>query len=101
LLSARNTDQHLLQFERIGSNLAFISLPDSSWIAARFCNSSISVIFCAIFLKNALTIGSSVCSLLGQYMASSFALSSDGHGGTFVTDPAVAAQATIATPHHA
>jgi len=51
LLSARNTDQHLLQFERIGSNLAFISLPDSSWIAARFCNSSISVIFCAIILE--------------------------------------------------
>jgi autotransporter passenger strand-loop-strand repeat protein/uncharacterized repeat protein (TIGR03803 family) len=47
--------------------------------------------------------GSHVASmaLLGQYMASSFALSSDGHGGTFVTDPAVAAQATIATPHHA
>jgi autotransporter passenger strand-loop-strand repeat protein len=39
--------------------------------------------------------------LLGQYMASSFALSSDGHGGTLVTDPAIAAQATIATPHHA
>jgi autotransporter passenger strand-loop-strand repeat protein len=47
--------------------------------------------------------GSHVASLalLGQYMASSFALSSDGNGGTFVTDPAIAAQATIATPHHA
>jgi autotransporter passenger strand-loop-strand repeat protein len=47
--------------------------------------------------------GSHVASmaLLGQYMASSFALSSDGYGGTFVTDPAVAAQASIATPHHA
>jgi hypothetical protein len=32
--------------------------------------------------------------LLGQYTASSFALSSDGHGGTFVTEPAIAAQAT-------
>jgi hypothetical protein len=38
--------------------------------------------------------------LLGQYTASSFALTSDGHGGTFVTDPAIAAQASIAAPHH-
>ncbi len=30
--------------------------------------------------------------LLGQYVAGSFALSSDGHGGTLVTDPAVIAQ---------
>jgi hypothetical protein len=39
--------------------------------------------------------------LLGQYTASSFALSFDGHGGTFVTDPAIAAQATLAAPLHA
>jgi hypothetical protein len=33
-------------------------------------------------------------------MTSSFGLSSDGHGGTLVTDPAIVAQATIAAPHH-
>ena len=35
--------------------------------------------------------GSSVAkiSLLGQYTAGDFALSSDGHGGTFITDPMV------------
>src|ERR1700730_5412460 len=45
--------------------------------------------------------GSHVASmaLLGQYMASCFARLSDGHGGALVTDPAIAAQATIATPH--
>jgi hypothetical protein len=37
--------------------------------------------------------------LLGQYMASGFALSSDGHGGTLVTDPPVVAQSQLASPH--
>jgi hypothetical protein len=37
--------------------------------------------------------------LLGQYVAGSFALSSDGHGGTLVTDPAVVAQTQLASPH--
>jgi hypothetical protein len=37
--------------------------------------------------------------LLGQYVAGSFALSSDGHGGTLVTDPAVVAQSQLASPH--
>jgi autotransporter passenger strand-loop-strand repeat protein len=47
--------------------------------------------------------GSHVASLalLGQYTASSFALSSDGQFGTYVTDTAIAAQASIAAPHHA
>jgi hypothetical protein len=36
--------------------------------------------------------------LIGQYMASSFALSSDGHGGTLVTDHAVIAQTQLASP---
>jgi autotransporter passenger strand-loop-strand repeat protein/uncharacterized repeat protein (TIGR03803 family) len=47
--------------------------------------------------------GSHVASLalLGQYTAAAFALTSDGHGGTLVTDPAIAAQASIAAPHHA
>jgi hypothetical protein len=39
--------------------------------------------------------------LLGQYMAGSFALSSDGHGGTLVTDPAVVQQTLLAQPQHA
>jgi hypothetical protein len=39
--------------------------------------------------------------LLGQYTAAAFALSSDGNGGTLVTHPAIAAQASIAAPHHA
>ncbi len=37
--------------------------------------------------------------LLGQYVAGSFALSSDGHGGTLVADPAVVAQSQVASPH--
>jgi hypothetical protein len=39
--------------------------------------------------------------LLGQYSAQNFTLSSDGHGGTLITDPAVTASASIATPQHA
>jgi hypothetical protein len=34
--------------------------------------------------------------LLGSYMASSFAMSSDGHGGTLITNPPVGPQTTIA-----
>jgi hypothetical protein len=37
--------------------------------------------------------------LLGQYMASQFAVSSDGHGGTLVTDPPPAQQQFMAQPH--
>jgi len=38
--------------------------------------------------------------LLGQYMAASFATASDGHGGTLITDPPVAApQTLLAQPH--
>jgi hypothetical protein len=36
--------------------------------------------------------------LLGQYLATSFAAASDGHGGTMITDPVVAQQ-FIAPPH--
>ncbi|OAF04262.1 hypothetical protein AYJ54_24445 [Bradyrhizobium centrolobii] len=39
-------------------------------------------------------------SLLGQYTAADFALSSDGHGGTLITDPAVAQQAQLAPALH-
>jgi autotransporter passenger strand-loop-strand repeat protein len=47
--------------------------------------------------------GSHVASLelLGQYTAADFALSSDGHGGTLISDPGVVAQAIIAVPLHA
>ncbi|AHY53537.1 hypothetical protein [Bradyrhizobium japonicum] len=38
--------------------------------------------------------------LLGQYSAADFALSSDGHGGTLITDPAVAQQAQLAPALH-
>jgi hypothetical protein len=37
--------------------------------------------------------------LIGQYTAASFALASDGHGGTVITDPAVVAQTSLASPH--
>ena len=37
--------------------------------------------------------------LLGQYMASQFAMSSDGHGRTLVTDPPSGQQQFLATPH--
>jgi autotransporter passenger strand-loop-strand repeat protein len=39
--------------------------------------------------------------LLGQYSAANFSLSSDGNGGTLITDPAVTASASIAAPQHA
>ena len=37
--------------------------------------------------------------LLGQYMASSFVASSDGHGGTLISDPPQAMQHTLSLPH--
>jgi hypothetical protein len=39
--------------------------------------------------------------LLGNYMASAFVTSSDGHGGTYIVDPSVASQTTLAQPLHA
>jgi hypothetical protein len=41
--------------------------------------------------------------LLGNYLASTFVLSSDGHGGTFVVDPPQAQTAALltTTPQHA
>jgi hypothetical protein len=39
--------------------------------------------------------------LLGNYMASSFVASSDGHGGTSVVDPQVTQQNVLAQPQHA
>ena len=37
--------------------------------------------------------------LLGNYMASVFVAQSDGHGGTTITDPVIAAQNQITLPH--
>jgi hypothetical protein len=37
--------------------------------------------------------------LLGQYVASSFATASDGHGGTMITDPVAVAQNQLTLPH--
>jgi hypothetical protein len=37
--------------------------------------------------------------LLGQYMASSFSMVSDGHGGTLITDPARTQQSQLTLPH--
>lgn len=37
--------------------------------------------------------------LLGQYSAADFAIASDGHGGTLITDPAVVAPAQLAALH--
>jgi PPE-repeat protein len=37
--------------------------------------------------------------LLGNYMASVFVAQSDGHGGTTITDPVIAAQNQITQPH--
>ena len=37
--------------------------------------------------------------LLGQYMASSFVTSSDGHGGTLITDPPPSQQPLLTHPH--
>jgi 20S proteasome alpha/beta subunit len=39
--------------------------------------------------------------LLGNYMASTFVTSSDGHGGTYIVDTSVASQTTLAQPLHA
>ncbi|HEV2159968.1 hypothetical protein [Bradyrhizobium sp.] len=39
-------------------------------------------------------------SLLGQYSAADFALSSDGHGGTLLTDPGLAPQVALAPALH-
>src|SRR5262249_51731426 len=36
--------------------------------------------------------------LLGQYMASSFSMASDGHGGTLITDPALTQQSQLTLP---
>jgi len=53
-----------------------------------------------------LTVGngtqSASIALLGNYLASTFVLSSDGHGGTFVVDPPQTQTAALlaATPHH-
>jgi choice-of-anchor A domain-containing protein len=37
--------------------------------------------------------------LLGQYMASSFAVASDGHGGTLISDPPPSQQQVVTHPH--
>jgi hypothetical protein len=37
--------------------------------------------------------------LLGQYMASSFSMASDGHGGTLISDPALTQQSQLTLPH--
>jgi probable HAF family extracellular repeat protein len=37
--------------------------------------------------------------LLGQYTAASFAVASDGHGGTMITEPAAVAQNQLTQPH--
>jgi hypothetical protein len=37
--------------------------------------------------------------LLGQYMASSFVMASDGHGGTLITDPPPSQQQLLTHPH--
>ena len=39
--------------------------------------------------------------LLGNYLACSFVASSDGHGGTLVTDPPLTQQASLGLPQHA
>ncbi len=52
-----------------------------------------------------LTVGDGVhtanLALLGNYMASSFVTSSDGHGGTLVTDPTLTAEQPLVTQPHA
>lgn len=47
------------------------------------------------------TIHTVALNLLGQYSAADFTLSSDGHGGTLISDPAVAQQAQLAPALHA
>ena len=37
--------------------------------------------------------------LLGNYVAESFAAASDGHGGTTITEPNQSAQQLLSTPH--
>jgi hypothetical protein len=37
--------------------------------------------------------------LLGQYMASSFVMASDGHGGTLINDPPASQQPLLTHPH--
>ena len=37
--------------------------------------------------------------LLGNYIASAFAMASDGHGGTLITDPPPSQQTLLAYPH--
>ena len=37
--------------------------------------------------------------LLGQHMASSFVMASDGHGGTLITDPGSNQQPLLSHPH--
>ena len=37
--------------------------------------------------------------LLGNYLASAWTLSSDGHGGTKIVDPTKATSAAVAAPH--
>ncbi|MFN5282426.1 hypothetical protein [Bradyrhizobium sp.] len=39
--------------------------------------------------------------LLGNYMASTFTASSDGHGGTLVVDPPATQVSQLAQPQHA
>ena len=39
--------------------------------------------------------------LLGNYMASAFVASSDGHGGTYIVDPPIGNQTTLTQPLHA
>ena len=39
--------------------------------------------------------------LLGNYLASTFVASSDGHGGTLVVDPPLAQQSVLVQPQHA
>jgi hypothetical protein len=46
-----------------------------------------------------LTANHASIALLGQYMASSFAASSDGHGDTLVTDPPPIQQQLLSQPH--
>ena len=45
--------------------------------------------------------GSHAASLLGQFMASSFAPAADGHGAVPVADPSVSQQPQLALPHAA
>ena len=46
-----------------------------------------------------LTVGSANIALLGNYMASMFVASSDGQGGTLITDPPLSPQTLLVQPH--